>query len=482
MRMKPSLFCDIFLACSPGKWRRGDLCTGRVASRCPELNLDGILSIQSANPLEKFPFGTVVRLHFAFRGKDAVSEVGEDRAIGTFFEKRRSERMSEEKGNQKHEQQMQNVEEKQAVPKSGVNKPGKGGHTFAGMESIAMKTQQSAEKGNFTAVMPPISGSTEGTGTTSSKILQRPTQSEIWEPAEKVYIDKAYEKIRLIFVGILLLPVLLWCFLPAILARGGIIESWSKPDYSHGYIIIPLVFYFLWVRMDTYPGTYKRLDWFGLIPLLLCVAARYFASLRFMDAVEQWSILLYIWGVIWLFYGTRTFMWALPSLAFLWFLFPLPYSFEVMMRQRLQIFAAQFAVLMLQTLGQPAVNIGTTIRMGVYAVGVEAACSGIRFLISFFAIGIGTILFMRRPWWFNLIIFAGVIPIALFVNAIRITLTALMIMYLGSWLQPLAKPNQSVGVVADNVAGYIAIVLAFAIFAAFVFYLSRIFRKVSLSD
>ena len=349
----------------------------------------------------------------------------------------------------------------------------RGGRTFAGIETISQRTM--GEKRTFTSMTLPVAG--DGSGTHR---VERPLQeTEEWNQiGAAVDIDVAFERVRLIVLAILMIPIMGFAYFPTIQE---IITVWYRvQDYSHGFLIVPLVLYFLWIRFDTYPGTKKSLCWFGLIPIVLSIVARYFASMQYMDAVEQWSIFLWIIGVVWFLYGNRVFLWALPSMSFLLFMFPLPYSIEMKMRQDLQRIAAEFASFLLQAIGQPAVTFGTTIRLGLLEIGVEAACSGIRFLISFFAIAVGTILLLRRPWWQNLVILIGVVPIALFINATRIVMTSLLIKYAAPTMERFAKEGQSVGVVADKFAGYLAIGLAFALFAFFIFYLTRVFRKVNL--
>ena len=345
--------------------------------------------------------------------------------------------------------------------------------TFTEVESAPIK--KGGERGTF--VSQPLPATTETSHTQRAPLLL-PEKEEWNKIGEATYIDPAFEKIRLIVLAVLLIPLMGIAYFQSI---HDIVKIWYRvQDYSHGFIIIPLVLYFLWIRFDTYPGTHKAICWLGLIPILLSFFARYFASMQYMDTVEQWSIFLWIIGVVWLLYGSRVFLWALPSMSFLLFMFPLPYRLEVQMRQELQLIAAQFAAFLLQTIGEPAINFKTTIRLGLLEIGVEGACSGMRFLISFFAIAIGAILLLRRPWWQNLVILVGVVTIALFVNAIRIVMTSLFIKYCAPTLERFSKEGQSVGVVADKFAGYLAIGLAFVIFALLVFYVTRVFRKVTL--
>jgi len=192
------------------------------------------------------------------------------------------------------------------------------------------------------------------------------------------------------------------------------------------------------------------------------------------------AIWFWILGVVWFFYGWRVFLWALPSLFFLIFMFQLPWTIDTFMRRELQLFAAQFAAVLLQMIGVAAIPITNTIRLSTTELGVEAACSGLRFLMSIFAIAFATVLLMRRPWWQNILILAIAAPLALFVNAVRIAITGVLLEYHYDKVAAWAAEGQSVGVVADDFAGKITIVFALGLFALFVWYLGKVFRRVEI--
>ena len=200
---------------------------------------------------------------------------------------------------------------------------------------------------------------------------------------KRLPFDAQYEQRRLVVLVCLLLFTL-WAYWPAIT---GLVRTWTVfVDYSHAFFVLPLTLFFLWGRRDTYPGTGKRFAWLGLAPILLSMTMRWHATNYDEESIENWSILFWVLGMVWFLYGTRTFRWALPSLLFLCFLFPLPYRFEVEFRQFLQEYASLFGTMLLQLVGEPAVQIQNTIQVGDTVVSVAAACSGLRFLISFFAL------------------------------------------------------------------------------------------------
>ena len=291
-------------------------------------------------------------------------------------------------------------------------------------------------------------------------------------------VDLAFEKTRLFILAVIMIPLCIWGSWPSWCSM--VYEWYYTSDYSHGFLVIPATILFLWMRRDSYPGTSYKLDWVGLFPILLYGMFRVFAGRLYMDPLDAAAIFFWILSIVWFFYGWRVFLWALPSLCFLVFMFQLPWRFDVLLRNHLQLFAAHSAAALLTLVGEAAVPIKNTIRLSTTELGVEAACSGLRFLMSVFAIAFATVLLMRRPWWQNILIFAIAAPLALFVNAVRIAITGILLVHFNDMVSGWAAEGQSVGAVADTYAGYIAIVLALGLFALFVWYLGKVFRQVEI--
>ncbi|MDR2761299.1 MAG: exosortase/archaeosortase family protein [Planctomycetaceae bacterium] len=315
--------------------------------------------------------------------------------------------------------------------------------------------------------------------------IQTKTQSQVESPkpsasAFKKYllpIDVKFETLRLGLLLLLVLPLTIYSYY---MALEQIVYSWiNNVDYSHGFFVVPLVILFLYSRLDSYPGTRYRLCWLGLIPIVFCLVMRYFFSLIYADALEEWSLFFWVIGIVWFFYGTRAFLWALPSLCFLIFMFQLPYSIDVLMKHHLQLYAARFAAILLQILGEPAIAINNIIRVKGEILSVEAACSGIRFLISVFAIAAAAALFMRKPWWQNLIVMLIAAPLAMFVNALRITMTGILLIHHRAALAQIV-PKERVNAFADEIAGYTMIVVVAVTFLCLLIFMDKVFKRVNI--
>ena len=310
------------------------------------------------------------------------------------------------------------------------------------------------------------------------KQTQQPAQRPAPVGPARLPIDVPFEWVRLFILALFLAPLCVWGSLPS---WSEMVYQWyHTDDYNHGFLVIPVTLLFLYFRLETYPGTRHKLDWVGLFPILIYAVFRYFAAQQYIAPLDAGAIWFWILGVVWFFYGWRVFLWALPSLLFLVFMFQLPFSVDTFMRGKLQMFAAHFAAAILQTIGVAAIPITNTIRLSTQELGVEAACSGLRFLISIFAIAYATVLLMRRPWWQNILILVAAAPLALFVNAVRIALTGVLLEYYYDRVAVWAAEGESVGVVADAFAGKITIVFALGLFAFFVWYLGKVFRRVEI--
>jgi len=300
-------------------------------------------------------------------------------------------------------------------------------------------------------------------------------------------IDVSFERTRLLILALIMVPLCIWGSFPS---WGEIVYAWyHSDDYSHGFIVIPATLMFLYLRLETYPGTRYKLDWVGLFPILIYGALRIFGAQQFMAFLDEVAIWFWILSIVWFFYGWRVFLWALPSLCFLVFMFQLPWTIDTLMRHELQLFAAQFAAMIMQMIGMTAIPITNTIRLATMELGVEAACSGLRFLMSVFAIAFATVLLMRRPWWQNIMILAVAAPLALFVNAVRIAITGVLLEFhydrvsgfydmLVAW--NVVTEEQTIGAFADSCAGLVGIALALGLFALFVWYLGKVFRRVEI--
>jgi len=141
--------------------------------------------------------------------------------------------------------------------------------------------------------------------------------------------------------------------------------------------------------------------------------------------LQRVSLVLLLFGLVWLGCGTAWARLCLFPVAFLLFAVPVPYVLYYSLSFPLQQLAARAAALGLGAVGIPAVRVGNTIDLPNASLEVAEACSGLRSLVSLLALGA---LFARfgqdrpaRRW----LLFLATIPVAILGNAIQVFATGI---------------------------------------------------------
>jgi exosortase len=136
-------------------------------------------------------------------------------------------------------------------------------------------------------------------------------------------------------------------------------------------------------------------------------------------------------GAVLLAGGWRLFIWAGPIVAFLVFMFPLPWRVSQALLVPLQKVATICSTYLLQVMGYGAYREANVIHLAGVPMEVIDACSGLRMLTVFLALCAAVAMVIERPLWERLVVFASAVPIALAVNVMRITATGMAHYHIG---------------------------------------------------
>jgi exosortase len=259
---------------------------------------------------------------------------------------------------------------------------------------------------------------------------------------------------------------LLWAYWPKF---GELAERWSHDSqYSHGYLVPLLAGGILFCRRKRWPGGRAGVSWWGVSLLGVAALPRLAGSYYHVTWLEAISLLPALAGLCVLFGGWQLLRWALPAIAFLAFMVPLPYQAEVALAHPLQRLATVAGTYALETLGFPAVAEGNIIRLDDVSIGVVEACSGLSMLLVFLALATAVALLSRRPLAERLAVVASAVPIAVVANVVRITVTAVLHETVGS---------EWVNLVFHDLAGWLMMPLALALLLAELWLLRRLVRE-----
>jgi exosortase len=262
----------------------------------------------------------------------------------------------------------------------------------------------------------------------------------------------------------ILMLCLAWVYWPAL---GEMAGRWSNdPRYSHGYLVPLFAFFLLWYRRDMLSKHQPRPQAWGLALVLAGMGLNLVGVRYFLGWFEGASIMLALAGLCVLMGGWPALRWAWPAIGFLFFMIPLPWKAEQALGAPLQWLATRSSTYALQTLGLPAVAEGNIILLtDDIRIGVVEACNGLGMLMMFFAYACAAALIVERPLLDRILIVLSAVPIALFANILRITVTGFLYVH---------ATGEIAHAVYHDLAGWLMMPLALAILWFELWLLSRL--------
>lgn len=261
-----------------------------------------------------------------------------------------------------------------------------------------------------------------------------------------------------------LLAVAAWAYWPTLVQLA---DTWDRePDYSHGYLVLPLFAFFLYLRRATFPNK-LRPSAFGLVVLAVSIGLRFVGGRYFLTPLDGWSIVFWFIGAALCLGGWPLLRWSLAPTLFLFFMVPLPFRAETLISYPLQQVASMVSAFLLRCLGQPAFAENTALLLGTengtQVLSVEQTCSGLRIFVGIFALACGYLLAFRREFWESTLLIISAVPVALLANAIRIVATAFVVRHF---------PGADAFHFSHDVAGWLMIPLAASLLACVQWYLN----------
>jgi exosortase len=278
-----------------------------------------------------------------------------------------------------------------------------------------------------------------------------------------------------VWVKLLLVAVLFCALFNDILFK--LVRYWIlDPTWSHGFLIPLFSLYFLNQNKDRLLSLDPKPSYVGLVGLLLCIAFYPINFVQFQIAYFEFLLLIPALISIVLFLGgwaiLRT-VW-LP-IAYLIFAIPLPDRFYKGITIPMRSFAAEISTVVLNWIpGIESTANGAVIdvlyrgKALVPALDVAEACSGMRLLMAFVALGVAMAYLHERPIWQRIVLLVTTIPIAILCNVIRVSITALIYI--------LWDPRYAQGIYHD-LLGLLMLPLAFGLYGAIAWFMSNLYTE-----
>lgn len=251
-----------------------------------------------------------------------------------------------------------------------------------------------------------------------------------------------------------------WDFL-----RNQAVQAVTQPsDWGHTLLIPAISGYFVWLRRDQLLAEPFRPSWWGIATFLLGLSI-YMLSAFGPPAVQHHNVrglgaaVALLGGALAIF-GLRSFRSLWFPWAY-WLVFGQTISERLLSRvtERLQDWSAVGADILMNTFGIDVERVGNVLTIHFadgtsHPLNVAEACSGMRTLMAFLAIGVAMAALGLNTWWQRAALVVAGIPISLFVNILRVTSLGLL---------SIIDPNMSAGEF-HSMVGLIWLVPAFLLF------------------
>ena len=276
--------------------------------------------------------------------------------------------------------------------------------------------------------------------------------------------------VRMAVIGILIW----WIFREEV---NGVVRQWvTNPSWSHGFLIPLFSLYFLNQSKDEILAIENpRPSWLVGLPLVLLFLALYpvnVVMLKFMYGKPL--IMIALLGSVVLFLGGwKMLKYTWLPVAYLFFAVPLPGRLYFQLTNPMRQLASQVSAVVLSVVPNLEATAQGSIIDVVYngvrmepGLDVADACSGMRLVMAFVALGVAMAYLHWRPIWQRLILLASTLPIAILCNIVRVTITG--------FIYILGNPKYAQGIYHDML-GMLMLPLAFILYGGLAALMENLF-------
>ncbi|MFC1783351.1 exosortase/archaeosortase family protein [Planctomycetota bacterium] len=250
-----------------------------------------------------------------------------------------------------------------------------------------------------------------------------------------------------------------------------LVDRWRSPDEMHGFLIPLFSLYFVYQERARLGATIGKPSYVGFLLMLLSLGGYLFFFFKGFGYPRVLMMIGMLGGVVLQLCGWRIAGLVWLPVLFLIFAIPLPagiYSKITMPMRELASIVAAVILNALPNVQAEAVKVvihGTHLSDG-FILNVVEACSGMRLLRTFVALGVAMAYLEYRPIVHRLVLVCSTIPIAIFCNMVRVLLTGIIRIYLGE--------EYIVGTL-HTLLGMSMLLLAFGLYGLLAWIMNRIY-------
>jgi exosortase len=253
-----------------------------------------------------------------------------------------------------------------------------------------------------------------------------------------------------------------------------IVQRWlTDSSWSHGFLIPLFSLYFINQKKNEILTVLPKSNYLGLV-FLICSLALYllFVFVYRFGYLMDIMIIPAIGSIVLFIGGWKLVKYTWLPVIYIFFAIPIPTRIYNDLTIPLRAHDAQIAAVFLNLVKGLEANASGVIIDIVYkgvklepGLDVAEACSGMRLLMAFLALGVAMAYLHDRRIWQRLVLMASTIPIAILCNIVRVVITA--------FIYVLWDPRYAQGIYHDML-GMAMLPLAFGLYGALAWFMSNL--------
>ncbi|MCD4781112.1 MAG: exosortase/archaeosortase family protein [Candidatus Omnitrophica bacterium] len=206
--------------------------------------------------------------------------------------------------------------------------------------------------------------------------------------------------------------------------------GWPTADYTHSYFIVPISIIIIWLKRDQLKR-YDGVNASGIALFILAIFIFLFSTLNEFMFLEAASFVIMMWAIFRLRFTKESFKRIIFPLAYLFFMIPPPGLVIDTITMPLKNISAFASFKVLQLLQLPVDLRGVILKVKDHELLIADACSGFRSIVTLLSLGAVYVYFqdlsLKKKWF----VFSCIVPLAVFANIFRISLTGVFSYYFG---------------------------------------------------
>lgn len=204
-------------------------------------------------------------------------------------------------------------------------------------------------------------------------------------------------------------------------------KNWQREEYSHGYLIPLISFWFIWENRAHLAKLIGQGSWVGFVFVAAGLLLGLIGDLATLYTITQYAFLMVLFGICLALVGWPGMRLLWFPLAYLVFMIPLPNFLYNNLSSELQLISSQLGVAVIRLFGISVFLAGNVIDLGNYQLQVVEACSGLRYLFPLASFCFLCAYFFRAKLWMRIVIFLSTLPITVLMNSFRIGVIGILV-------------------------------------------------------